>query len=217
MGRSGVIRRGGNASSAGNKAPLVRADVAARERAEHVALGLIERGEIGAAITLLVGTYSEAVYAFCLRIIKDGAHAEDLRQRVFLQAYEALPSFAGGSSLRTWLLGIAKYRSLDALRALRREASRFLLDEVSLMEAVEGTTDPPESADLARATDALRACLEGCVSSDDRRLLMMRYRDGLSYEEMATALGHKPDTLRARVARVLPKLRRCLRRKGVEF
>ncbi|HEU4403820.1 MAG TPA: RNA polymerase sigma factor [Polyangiaceae bacterium] len=187
------------------------------ERVEEHARDLIARGDHGAALTLLMEAHGEAVYSFCLQIVKDAAGAEDLRQRVFLQAYEGLSGFTGASTLRTWLLSIAKYRSLDALRAARRESGTFVIDDGLSAETADGSPDLPESAALAQALAVLRACLEGRLSAGDRRLLMMRYRDGLSYEEMAAALGSKPDTLRARVTRTLPKLRRWLQRSGVEF
>jgi RNA polymerase sigma-70 factor (ECF subfamily) len=178
-------------------------------------LALIAQGEHAAAIDLLVKTQGDAVYSFCLHIVKDATHAEDVRQKVFLQAYEGLSSFAGASSLGTWLLGIAKHRALDAARARRREAGRLFLDDGPLADAPDAAAGPSEAVERARAQSALRGCLERCVSADDQRLIQWHYQEGCSYEEIGARLGRKPDTLRARVARALVRLRRSLEEQGV--
>ncbi|HEU4412027.1 MAG TPA: RNA polymerase sigma factor [Polyangiaceae bacterium] len=173
-------------------------------------LDLIGRRDYRQAVDLLVRRHGDVVYAFCLRLLHDRARAEDVCQQAFLQAYKGLPGFGGGSSLRTWLLGIAKNRAIDALRAGRREAGRVAPDDELLDDAVESAPGPDERADESRASDALGACLERCVSPAEKLLILLHYRDGLSYEEMGALLGKKADTLRARVARALPKLRRGL-------
>lgn len=211
---SDVAEGFGPSGARGGRARKLRDAV--RARVEGAVLDLVRSGQRRAALTLLMATYGQAVYAFCLRIVKDQAHAEDVRQWVFLQAYEGLASFAGDSSLRTWLLSIAKFRSLDTLRALRREAARLTPDD-GLVDEADVEPDPSESSDAARLRDALSAGLEGCLSAEDVRIVLMRYRDGLSYEEIGAALGKKPDTLCARVARALPKLRRFLQRRGIDF
>jgi RNA polymerase sigma-70 factor, ECF subfamily len=178
---------------------------------------LIERGEHRAALVLLMGAYGDVVYAFCLRIVKDAALAEDVRQKVFIQAYQGMSKFAGLSSPRTWLLGIAKFRSLDALRSLRREAAWCWAEDDALNVAADGDDDPGAFLESERAKRALEACLEACVSADEKSLILMRYRDELSYEEMSERLGEKADTLRARVARALVKLRRGLEPRDLRF
>jgi RNA polymerase sigma-70 factor, ECF subfamily len=199
--------------------PPSRARVAEAARggpSDTAVLDRMKRGERRAALELLIEAHGDVVYAFCLQNLKDPVRAEDVRQRVFLKAYESLPSFAGESSLRTWLLGIARYRSLDALRALRREAARFVFDDELLAETAASGPDPHELGGAGRAKGALERCLETCISDEERQLVLLHYRDGLSYEEMSALFGKKPDTLRARVARALPKLRRGLEGCGLE-
>ncbi|HEU4408640.1 MAG TPA: RNA polymerase sigma factor [Polyangiaceae bacterium] len=227
----GLGARSGRRGGAGPDARAERAERAGRserargraaELAPHTpgdtpALALIAKGERHAAIGLLMRAHGESVYDFCLQIVRDETLAEDTRQKVFIQAYEGMSKFAGGSSLRTWLLGIAKYRSLDALRARRRESARVVSDDELLAEAAGGGLDPREQDCLDRARGALSDCLESCVSADERRLIELHFRDGLSYEELSALFGEKADTLRARVARALPKLRRGLAGRGVEI
>ncbi|HEU4536524.1 MAG TPA: sigma-70 family RNA polymerase sigma factor, partial [Polyangiaceae bacterium] len=185
------------------------------ERGDAPVLDLLERGETAAAFDLLVRRDGAAVYALCLRIVKNQARAEEVKQNVFLQAYERISYFSRNSSLRTWLLGIANFRSLDALRALRREASRAAPDDLCLDEVAGDATSPAERAEGDDRCRALGDSLESCLSASDRRLLGLYYGRGLSFEAIGAALGQKPDTVRARVSRALPKLRRHLERRGV--
>jgi RNA polymerase sigma factor (sigma-70 family) len=189
---------------------------AGREREEAVALGLIKRREFRAALAHLMTTQGDAVYDFCLYLVKDPDLAKDVLQRAFLDVHKGLPNFAGDSSLRTWILGIARHRALDALRSRRREAARVVPDDGLLGQATEASPDPSELAAGEQARGALERCLESCASPEERTLLWLRFREGRSYEEIGALLGEKPDTLRARVARLLPKLRRFLERMGFE-
>lgn len=177
-------------------------------------LDLIKKGDHHAALKGLMQVHGNAVYSFCLRIVKDAPLAEDLQQKVFFQAYRGLSTFGGASSLRTWLFGIAKNRSLDALRARRREAGRVMTDEDLMAEALAGEPGPGEQAASAQTRGVIEECLDDCISAEDKELFLLHYRDGLSYEEMGALLGKKADTLRARVARALPKLRKCIETKG---
>jgi RNA polymerase sigma factor (sigma-70 family) len=112
--------------------------------------------------------------------------------------------------LRTWLLGIARYRSIDALRTSQRETRRVTAEGDLLARFADEAHDPDVSVKIARAKSALEVCLERCISAEERSLILLHYRDGLSYEAMSVMLGRKADTLRARAARALVKLRRGL-------
>src|SRR5687767_9956441 len=83
---------------------------------EHELLAAIAAGDTGAAIRIAMQTYGDAVYRYCRQMIKDATRADDVHQQVFIEAYRDLGRFAGRSSVRTWLFGIARHRCLDALK-----------------------------------------------------------------------------------------------------
>jgi RNA polymerase sigma-70 factor, ECF subfamily len=198
-------------------ARALAAPVALRDGDETAVLDLLARGDRGAAFELLMNHHGEAIYRYCLRIVKDDAHAEDVRQTVFLQAYENLATFAGESSLRTWLFAIAKYRSLDKMRALGRESAHVEFDDELLDEAVGRRAGPHEMVEVSLDVSTLSDCLERCLSAEERHYISLHYQEGLSYEEMSDLFGKKADTLRACVARALVKLRRHLEKRGVQY
>jgi RNA polymerase sigma factor (sigma-70 family) len=178
---------------------------------ESEPLAAIERKDYRGAVALLMRHHGTEVYRFCLGLLGDADAAQDLLQSVFIQAFQALPTYVPRSTLRAWLYGIARHRCLDALKGSRRWT-----------RLVEATGELPEAADSAPGSDArlaaadLRAALESCldqIPAKARECLIMRYRSQLSYEEIASVCEEQIGTLRARVARALPLLRKCLEQK----
>ncbi len=177
---------------------------------EAEALAAMAQRDWRRALTVLMQAYGDALYRHCRHMLGHDDAAEDVHQIVFVQAYRDLPRFQGGSSLRTWLYGIARHRCLDALKRSRRWRARFehrdALPEVA--DAGAGAVERVRAAELGRALAAL--------SPKVRSAVLLRYQDGLSYEEMAIVCGERPATLQARVTRALPKLRAELERRGDE-
>ncbi|MEM8963792.1 MAG: RNA polymerase sigma factor [Acidobacteriota bacterium] len=179
---------------------------------EGEALAALDAGDRENAVTVLMSAYGTEIFRFCRHLVTDPTLAEDAHQMTFVQAYEGMERFSRRSSLRTWLFGIARHRCLDALKMTRRRGARF--------EAVERLPDAP-SPELnsddrltARARSRLLAeCLDE-LRPRIRAAVLLRFQQGLSYPELAEAVGERPATLQARVARALPVLRHCLERKG---
>lgn len=69
----------------------------------------------------LYGENVDVVYRYCLRMIGSRTDAEDLCQETFLEALKGFRGFQGRSAARTWLLGIARHRTLKLLRRRRLE------------------------------------------------------------------------------------------------
>ena len=172
--------------------------------ADADALALVASGDVAAALARLMQRHGPAVYRYCRVALNDAALADDIHQQVFIEAFRDLPRFARRSTVRTWLLGIARHRVLDA--AKRRRRARARIDAGASLELPD-----PESPAADRLDDAqLRAALAVCIAQLDepiRTTVLLRYQQGLTYEEMAAMSGEKPGTLQARVARALRRLR----------
>lgn len=86
-----------------------------------------------------VGRFADPVHAYVRHRLAPRADlVDDLVQEVFLAALKGLPSFAGRSSLKTWLVGIARHKVEDFYRAhLRRAESPFELDDDAAFVRVE--------------------------------------------------------------------------------
>ncbi len=170
-------------------------------------------GDLRRAGEWLVHRFAAEVVDLCGAMVRDQSLAEDLAQEAFGKAFTGLAGFRGDASARTWLLRIARNCCIDHLRA----QSRHPWAEGSSNEQglPEGQPDdgplPPEL--LLRQQDVQRA-LAG-LNEPERALIVLRFRHGLSYRELAGAFGLRPGTVRMRVSRALAKMREVL--EGVDF
>jgi RNA polymerase sigma-70 factor, ECF subfamily len=167
----------------------------------------------GEHLRRLMTEHGGAVYAMCVRILRDRALAEDVLQRVFLEAHRDLDRFQGRSTIRTWLIGIATHRCQDEIKARRRREKRFQTDEHAVINAPDPNSDVDGPLDRARVGKALEDCLDE-LSGESRAAVLLRFHAGMSYEKMGETVGDNPGTLRKRVIRALPLVRRCLESKG---
>ncbi|HEX7838866.1 MAG TPA: sigma-70 family RNA polymerase sigma factor [Kofleriaceae bacterium] len=174
---------------------------------------MLARGDRRGAIGVLMDAHGEAVFSFCTRVLRSRTLAEDVLQRVFLEAYRDVDRFHGRSTLFAWLMGIASHRCQDALRSQRRHLQRVESNDQAMVRHADPGTPPSEHLEHARILAALDECLRG-LSDDVRMTVLLRFQHGKSYEEMAELLGVKPNTLHVRVARALPVLKQCLEGKG---
>lgn len=167
-------------------------------------LALVGRGEDRLAIQHLMQRHGAAVYRYCVIAIGDAALADDIHQQIFIEAFRDLPRFARRSTLRTWLLGIARHRVLDA--AKRRRRARNHVEAARAAELPDLAPSAADGLDDAQLHAALAACVAR-LEAPARTAVLLRYQQAMSYEDMAVICGEKPGTLQARVARALRRLR----------
>jgi RNA polymerase sigma-70 factor (ECF subfamily) len=168
---------------------------------------LVEAGDLAAAIRLLMQRHGDAVYRFVRNALRNDARADDVHQKIFIEAYRDLPRFAGRSTFRTWLFAIARYRVIDAAKVRVREEGR--MGEGDGADEPDPRPSPGEQIDDVRLREALARCLEQ-LGEHIRSAVLLRYQQGFSFEEMAEIMSEKSGTLQARVSRALPVLRECI-------
>jgi RNA polymerase sigma factor (sigma-70 family) len=185
--------------------------LAAAERLD--AQSLLEAGDLRGAIAALVEDHGDAVYAFCLRTLRNPALAEDVAQQVFLHAHRDIARFQGRSTWLVWLIGIAAHRCMDAINSERRRLRRIELNDQATPQAPDLGCSPSDRVDRSRWIRGLDECLS-TLASEVRMTVLLRFQSGMSFPDMSEVLGVRSETLQARVARALPVLRRCLESKG---
>lgn len=181
-----------------------------REHPEDAALvRKAQEGDVDAFETL-VRTYQQRVYAVCRRMT--GAHqsADDLAQETFIKAYFALGKFDARWPLYPWLRRIAVNASLNYLKARGRERS---LDDGPRAERLADPR-PAESRPDARFERAeFEARFERSVASlpeEQRSVFVLKFYEGLSYEEIARTLDVPAGTVMSRLNRARQKLKSLL-------
>jgi RNA polymerase sigma-70 factor (ECF subfamily) len=132
------------------------------------------------------------VWRFTAALVDPGS-ADDLTQETYLRAFRGLGEFAGRSSVRTWLLAIARHVCADHIRTLQR---RRRLDA-----RLPEPSPVPDPAGQVGAFDLLRG-----LPDERREAFVLTQLLGLSYEEAAASCGVALGTIRSRVARARMQL-----------
>lgn len=174
---------------------------------------LIERiaGGDRAAMRTLYGRHSTRVLRFLIRLVRDQSRAEDLMSDVFFDVWRQASRFEGRSSVSTWVLSIARFK---ALSAMRRPGERELEPEVA--EAVEDEADTPEiTVQKASKASALRRCL-GQLSAEHREVVDLVYYHEKSVEEASQILGVPAATVKTRMFYARKRLAELMAAAGLE-
>src|ERR1700719_4749414 len=114
--------------------------VAAKQRDDADVLARIAAGD-KLAMKVLYARHHVQTYRFLLRLVGDEAHAEDLVSEVFFDVWRNAHQFQGNSRVSTWILAIARFKALSALR--RRKDDELDEDQAA---AIADTADDPEIA-----------------------------------------------------------------------
>ncbi|WP_229073120.1 sigma-70 family RNA polymerase sigma factor [Actinoplanes sp. DH11] len=167
-----------------------------QETDETTALALAARDGDRAAQAAFVRATQTEVWRFTAALIDPGT-ADDLTQETYLRAFRALDTFAGRSSVRTWLLGIARRTCADHLRSVVRR--RRLDTRLAAQAATE--LPVPDPAHRLTSADLLNR-----LSDERRTAFVLTQVLGLSYAEAAEVEGVPVGTIRSRVARARDEL-----------
>src|SRR5215813_6267161 len=150
------------------------------------ALGRIPAGD-RAALQTVYRLTSAKLFGVCLRILGERGEAEDVLQEVFVTVWRKAADFdASRASPMTWLIAIARNRSIDRLRASRHSRS------MAPIEAAGEIADSAAPADSALEGLEDHARLHGCLdglATHERAALRGAFFDGNTYDELAARMS----------------------------
>ena len=157
------------------------------------------------AFAALVKRYERSVRAVAINVLHDHESVHDVAQEAFIKAYRAMPRFRGDSAFYTWLYRIAINTAKNHLVAARRRPLNYDLDiqdpEQYDMQARLKDVDTPEATLLSEEIrETVNRAIEG-LPEDLRTAIMLRELEGMSYEEIATAMECPVGTVRSRIFR----------------
>lgn len=165
----------------------------------------VQRGD-KRAYELLVAKYQRRITRLLSRIIRDPSDIEDVAQEAFIKAYRALPGFRGESAFYTWLYRIAINTAKNHFAAQSRrgpsqpaadpeEAENF--DEAAALRDVA----TPDALLLSKQVgEAVNRAIER-LPEDLKTAIVLRELEGMSYDEIATAMNCPVGTVRSRIFR----------------
>lgn len=161
------------------------------------------------AFAELVGRHQAAVFRFARAIAHGRDAAEDVLQQTFLSAWRGLSGFRGQSSVRTWLLVIARHAAVrQASRRGREPIDDVPVEDLGL-QAGWGQPDPERLAIQSEARAHVSAALAS-LEPEDRSVLTLRELEGLSGEETAALLGLSLAAVKSRLHRARLRLAAAL-------
>jgi RNA polymerase sigma-70 factor (ECF subfamily) len=159
---------------------------------------------------IFVTSHSAMLRAFLHSTVRSGADVDDLLQETLTAAWKSLPNYDRSRPLAPWLRGIASNVLAD-WRRTRARRDALLCDEPTLafLEARFRRLDDAPGETWEEKTSALRDCL-GRLDADDRRVIDLRYTDGLACEPIARALDRGVEWVKKRLQRARAQLALCV-------
>jgi RNA polymerase sigma-70 factor (ECF subfamily) len=157
------------------------------------------------ALAELYDRYGRLAYSLIVRVVRDGALAEDLVQETFLRVWNRAQGFdAQRGALGPWLLAVARNRAIDYLRSSGgRERNALELEEVDHPSLYTDMERDILASDKARI---IRAALEK-LAPNQREVIELAYFEGLTQTEMAERMGQPLGTVKTWVRTALKNLR----------
>ncbi len=165
---------------------------------EALAAEAAREGSDGPAFVALVERFRQRVWRICFRLMGNEADAHDAAQEVFVRLFLHRARFDGRSKYGTWVHAIAVRTCL----AMRRGRGRRQKHETSGAQQLDAPAQRDESTHLSMDVMTL---LEG-LDETDRALLILKYAESYSYEELAEIFDLSVSACKMRVSRAREKI-----------
>ena len=163
-----------------------------------------------AAMETFYKRHASSVYSFAFRRMGDAALADEVVNDTLLQAWVSASTFAGQSSPKTWLLGIAKNKILDALRSKGKLEARHQDLSAEETEAIADTAPGAYAQLLAKQQGQhLSHCFDE-LPAEQRDCMHLSFVEGLSLAEIAQIMTIPANTVATRIHHAKRKLRACM-------
>lgn len=163
------------------------------------------------AMHVLYARHNLRAYRFVLRIVGDASTAEDIVSQVFLDVWRTAGQFEGRSQVSTWILAIARFKALTALR--NRQHEDIDQDEV---QAIADTAAGPETNLERSETGAMLRQAIAKLSAAHREIIDLVYYHEKSVEEVSLIVGVPANTVKTRMFYARKHLAELLGNSGLE-
>ena len=152
--------------------------------------------------------HESTVYYFALKTLRQPVDASEVLNEVMMEVWRSAGRFAGKSKARTWLLGIAHHKVVDAVRKKARN-ERWESDEEAEEQA--DTCNPFDAAQGAQRQQWIKYCMERLAQAQ-KHVVHLTFFEGLPYPEIAGILNIPEGTVKTRMHHAKKSLMQCLER-----
>lgn len=154
------------------------------------------------SFAILVKKYEEGVFNLALRLLGNWQDAEDVTQEAFLRAYENLENFKVGYKFQNWLYTITLNLIRNRWRKEKSKEKSFAYPEN--MEDV--FTENPEDLAIQKEKEKNVEMILSSLPWKEREIIVLKYIEGFTYEEIASLTGLPVGTVKTRCHRAKEKL-----------
>ncbi|MCR2820059.1 RNA polymerase sigma factor [Lederbergia panacisoli] len=163
------------------------------------------------AYTHIINKYKNQLYATILRMTKNPHDAQDLVQEAFIKVYYQLEKYNERGSFSGWFYSVAINHCMDEFRKKRYK-------QVEMTEKIMGKNpNHPEVVFLKREENRQLEQLLSTLPEDERMIILLRYVNELSYEEISELVDVPISTVRNKLHRAKKKLRNTVNCEGGYF
>jgi RNA polymerase sigma-70 factor (ECF subfamily) len=194
----------GNADADGAESGVVTAEPMGEGLVDQMLVERVQKGD-KSAFDLLIRKYQHRIVSLVSRYVSDSAEAQDVAQEAFIKAYRAIGNFRGDSAFYTWLYRIAINTAKNWLVARSRRPPASDIDAADAeqydLDSRLKDRSTPENELLREEIEKTVWAAIAALPEDLRTAIMLREIDGMSYEEIATAMECPIGTVRSRIFR----------------
>ncbi|MBZ5610239.1 MAG: sigma-70 family RNA polymerase sigma factor [Acidobacteriia bacterium] len=164
-----------------------------------------QRGDYD-AFRVLFEAHKDRVYSIALRYSGDPSEAMDIAQETFLKLLGSIQDFRADASFESWLYRIVVNRCLDH----KRRGRRWMPFLDGLLDAVSAPAENALHRLLRVEQEQSVQSIVGKLPAEQRIVVVLRYTEGLSYDQIAEIVGCSPGTVASRLNRAHKVLERRL-------
>lgn len=187
----------------------IAGQVVSRDGYDEVLLQDVARGD-ASAMHMIFLRHQQRVFRFILRLVHSHDLAQDIVSEVFLDVWRFAHRFEYRSRVSTWLLAIARFKAINAMRRTTFQT----LDELNLSETADASDTPEMALDRKEIGGMLRACLAE-LSPAHRQMLNLFYYHDCSVAEVSERIGIPKATVKSRLFYARKHLARVLIDAGI--
>jgi len=150
--------------------------------------------------------YSSKVFGTCLTYVHDRGIAEDLCHEIFIKVFTKIKTFSGKSSISTWIFSITRNYCIDYLRRQKLRRFQFMADYADVIDFESAYfTDENVEEDLLTMKDLEKVL--PLIKKDEKEIIMMKYYEGRSINEIKDDLNISESAAKMRVKRAKDRVR----------
>jgi len=160
------------------------------------------------SLRVLIERYTNLIFAFVSRYVRDEDSVEDVVQEVFIKMWKNLGNFDRTKSFKVWLYVIAKNTALDFLKK-KRIINFSTVDDEKIFEIEDVRPLPDEILHSTNEAHILKTALKK-LPANYSEILLFYYRDGFNFREISELIGKPLNTVKSLHFRALKMLKKLL-------